>query len=114
VLRRLNCVLARTKEKVLARQAQLRGRGLQNLDQQLRRTAGFDFYNTSRYDRQTVDAERRKAELGIEGRNYVAVNSWVRRTNAKRELLGAIEREAAARGVPPRFSAAIRRSSSPS
>jgi type I restriction enzyme M protein len=47
VLRRLDCVLARTKEKVLARQAQLRGRGLQNLDQQLRRTAGFDFYNTS-------------------------------------------------------------------
>jgi hypothetical protein len=57
---------------------------------------------------------RRKAELGIEGRNYVAVNSGVRRTNAKRELLGAIEREAIARGVPPRFSAATRRPSFPS
>ena len=56
---------------------------------------------------------RRKAELGIEGRNYVAVNSGACRTSAKRELLGAIEREAIARGVPPRFSAAMRRPSSP-
>ena len=50
VLRRLDCVLARTKQKVLARQAQLRDRGLENLDRQLRITAGFAFYNTSLYD----------------------------------------------------------------
>jgi type I restriction enzyme M protein len=50
VLRRLDCVLADTKEKVLARQAELRDRGLENLDRQLSQVAGFAFYNTSRYD----------------------------------------------------------------
>jgi hypothetical protein len=50
VLRRLDCVLAPTKEKVLARQADLRGKKLENLDPQLRRVSGFAFYNTSRYD----------------------------------------------------------------
>ena len=42
VLRRLDCVLAKKKEKVLARRAELRGKGLENLGQQLRRAAGFD------------------------------------------------------------------------
>ena len=50
VLRRLDCVLAATKEKVLKRRAELRGKGLQDLDAQLRRVSGFAFYNTSRYD----------------------------------------------------------------
>ena len=50
VLRRLDCVLADTKERVLARQAELQGRGLQDLQAQLRRATGFAFYNTSRYD----------------------------------------------------------------
>src|SRR5690348_3010040 len=50
VLRRLDCVLTDNKERVLARQAQLQGQGLQNLEQQLRRVSGFAFYNTSRYD----------------------------------------------------------------
>src|SRR5947199_1799161 len=50
VLRRLDCVLAGTKEKVLKKQAELRVRKLENLDPQLRRVAGFAFYNTSRYD----------------------------------------------------------------
>src|ERR1700737_8546 len=49
VLRRLDCVLAQTKEKVLAMQAELRDRGLEKLDDQLRQTAEFAFYNTSRY-----------------------------------------------------------------
>ena len=49
VLRRLDCVLAPTKEKVLAVQAQYRGR-IENLEPQLRRASGFAFYNTSRYD----------------------------------------------------------------
>ena len=43
VLRRLDCVLAETKEQVLARQAELRERGLETLDDQLRQTAGFAF-----------------------------------------------------------------------
>jgi type I restriction enzyme M protein len=50
VLRRLDCVLADTKERLLTRQAELHGRGLQDLQAQLRRAAGFAFYNTSRYD----------------------------------------------------------------
>ena len=50
VLRRLDCVLADTKERVLTRQAELQGRGLQDLQAQLRRASGFAFYNTSRYD----------------------------------------------------------------
>jgi len=50
VLRRLDCVLAGTKEKVLAKQAELRGKKLENLDPQLRKVSGYAFYNTSRYD----------------------------------------------------------------
>jgi type I restriction enzyme M protein len=50
VLRRLDCVLEPTKNKVLARQAELRGRKLENLDASLRAVSGFAFYNTSRYD----------------------------------------------------------------
>ncbi len=50
VLRRLDCVLADTKDRVLKRQAELKGKGLEDLDAQLRRASGFAFYNTSRYD----------------------------------------------------------------
>ena len=41
VLRRLDCVLAATKEKVLAKQAVLRGRGLQDMDAQLRMASRY-------------------------------------------------------------------------
>src|SRR5471030_1652827 len=40
VLRRLDCVLAPTKEKVLRRQAELRVKGLRDLDAQLRKVSG--------------------------------------------------------------------------
>jgi type I restriction enzyme M protein len=70
VLRRLDCVLAPTKEKVLKRQGELRGKGLQDLDAQLRRVSGFAFYNTSRYDfdKLIADAPHLAANL----RNYIA------------------------------------------
>src|SRR5213594_4308629 len=70
VLRRLDCVLARTKEKVLAKQAELRGKKLENLDPQLRKVSGFAFYNTSRYDfdKLLADAPHLAANL----RNYIA------------------------------------------
>jgi len=70
VLRRLDCVLARTKEKVLGKQAELRGRKLENLDPQLRKASGFAFYNTSRYDFDKLlgDAPHLAANL----RNYIA------------------------------------------
>ena len=50
VLRRLDCVLAPTKERVLSTQAKLKERKLENPDRQLEKVAGFAFYNTSRYD----------------------------------------------------------------
>jgi type I restriction enzyme M protein len=70
VLRRLDCVLAPTKERVLARQAALRDRGLENLDQQLRLNAGFAFYNTSRYDLDKLLADA--PHLAANFRNYIA------------------------------------------
>ena len=70
VLRRLDCVLAPTKEDVLQRQGELRGRGLENLRRQLCDASGFEFYNTSRYDfdRLLADAPNIAANL----RNYIA------------------------------------------
>src|SRR6266550_475469 len=70
VLRRLDCVLAPTKEKVLAKQGELKGKKLENLDPQLRRASGFAFYNTSRYDfdRLLADAPHIAHNL----RNYIA------------------------------------------
>jgi hypothetical protein len=50
VLRRLDCVLADKKEKVLKRKSELKTKGLGDLDSQLRRTSGYAFYNTSLYD----------------------------------------------------------------
>ena len=44
VLRRLDCVLAPTKEDVLQRQAELSGRGLEDLHNQLCRSSGFAPY----------------------------------------------------------------------
>lgn len=51
---------------------------------------------------------KRKAELGLTGRDYVPVNSGKRRTESKRALLDAIDREARARGVEPPFKANVR------
>ena len=70
VLRRLDCVLAGTKERVLAKQAELRGKKLENLDPQLRRIAGFAFYNTSRYDFEKLLADA--PHLAANLRNYIA------------------------------------------
>ena len=70
VLRRLDCVLAPTKDDVLARNAQLRERGLEDRRRQLERASGFAFYNTSHYDfdRLLADAPQVAANL----RNYIA------------------------------------------
>ncbi|HVS11091.1 MAG TPA: class I SAM-dependent DNA methyltransferase, partial [Planctomycetota bacterium] len=70
VLRRLDCVLAGTKEKVLGKQAELRGKNLENLDPQLRKIAGFAFYNTSRYDFEKLLADA--PHLAANLRNYIA------------------------------------------
>lgn len=70
VLRRLDCVLAPTKGKVLGKQAELRGKKLENLDPQLRKIAGFAFYNTSRYDFEKLLADA--PHLAANLRNYIA------------------------------------------
>jgi type I restriction enzyme M protein len=70
VLRRLDCVLADTKDKVLARQAALKDKRLENLDPQLRKVAGFAFYNTSRYDFEKLLADA--PHLAANLRNYIA------------------------------------------
>jgi type I restriction enzyme M protein len=55
VLRRLDCVLAPTKERVLTVHNRFRGDlSPDALDQQLRRAAEFVFYNTSHYDFQRL------------------------------------------------------------
>jgi type I restriction enzyme M protein len=48
VLRRLDCVLEPTKDKVLAKYQTLKGK-LENLSPQLCRASGFAFYNVSKY-----------------------------------------------------------------
>lgn len=68
VLRRIDCVLAPTKDKVLVANAKFKGK-LENLENQLRKASGFAFYNTSRYDfeRLLADAPGLAANL----RNYI-------------------------------------------
>jgi type I restriction enzyme M protein len=69
VLRRLDCVLAPTKQRVLETNAKLRGK-LENLDPQLRKASGFAFYNTSRYDFEKLLADA--PNLAANLRNYIA------------------------------------------
>ena len=70
VLRRLDCVLAPTKEMVLARNAELRDLGLEDRRRQLERASGFAFYNTSRYDFDRLLADAPEAAANL--RNYIA------------------------------------------
>ena len=70
VLRRLDCVLAPTKGKVLARNAQLRGSGLEDRRQLLERESGFAFYNTSHYDFDKLLADAPQVAANL--RNYIA------------------------------------------
>ena len=69
VLRRLDCVLAPAKPKVLAVQARFKGK-LDNLDPQLRRASGYAFYNTSRYDFEKLLADAPQIAQNL--RNYIA------------------------------------------
>ncbi len=68
VLRRLDCVLAPTKARVLETNARLRDK-LENLDPQLRRASGFAFYNTSLYDFERLLAD--SPNLATNLRNYI-------------------------------------------
>ncbi|MCS6969509.1 MAG: type I restriction-modification system subunit M [Planctomycetes bacterium] len=70
VLRRLDCVLAPTKSAVLARCAELKTRGLQDPDAQLRRVSGFAFYNTSPFDFERLLADPQNLAANL--RHYIA------------------------------------------
>ena len=70
VLRRLDCVLAPTREDVIQRQDELKGRGLEDLHRQLCRASGFAFYNTSRYDFERLLADAPNVAPNL--RNYIA------------------------------------------
>ncbi len=69
VLRRLDCVLAPTKARVLAVQARYKDK-IENLDPQLRRASGFAFYNTSRFDFEKLLADAPHIAQNL--RNYIA------------------------------------------
>ncbi len=69
VLRRLDCVLAPTKEKVLTTLAKYKGKGLENVEPLLRRSSGFAFYNTSRYDFEKLLADAPNVAANL--RNYI-------------------------------------------
>jgi type I restriction enzyme M protein len=69
VLRRLDCVLAPNKAKVLETQAKLKGK-LDDLGGQLRKASGFAFYNTSRYDFEKLLADAPHVAANL--RNYIA------------------------------------------
>lgn len=69
VLRRIDCVLAPTKEKVLEENAKLKAKKLENPAPRLCKVSGYAFYNTSRYDfdKLLADAPNLAANL----RNYI-------------------------------------------
>jgi type I restriction enzyme M protein len=69
VLRRIDCVLAPTKDEVFRRNNKFKGK-LENLDPQLRDASGYAFYNTSRYDFEKLLADA--PNLASNLRNYIA------------------------------------------
>ena len=69
VLRRLDCVLAPTKDKVLQTQARFKGK-LEDLSGQLKKASGLAFYNTSHYDFEKLLADA--PHLAANLRNYIA------------------------------------------
>ena len=69
VLRRLDCVLKPTKEAVLKRREKLAKMGLEpeQMDGQLRKASGYAFYNTSKYDFESLLDDSQNI-----GRNLIA------------------------------------------
>ncbi len=65
VLRRLDCVLAPTKDKVLAKAATMKGSKVENIEPILNRTAGQAFHNTSPLDFQKLKGEPDKIAANL-------------------------------------------------
>lgn len=70
VLRRIDCVLERTRPAVRAKNKELADRGLQNREMALRKESGFAFYNTSLYDFTSLAGDN--THLAANLRNYIA------------------------------------------
>lgn len=69
VLRRFDCVLASTKEQVLAKYEVLKKGSLQNIDPILNKVSGQEFNNTSKYDFEKLLAEPDNIANNL--RNYI-------------------------------------------
>jgi type I restriction enzyme M protein len=69
VLRRLDCVLEKSKEEVLKKFDQLKSTSIENLDPILNKTAGYNFHNRSQFsfDKLVADPNNIAANL----RNYI-------------------------------------------
>ncbi len=65
VLRRLDCVLAPTKDKVLAKAATMKGSKVANIEPILNRAAGQAFHNTSRLDFEKLKGEPDKIAANL-------------------------------------------------
>lgn len=57
VLRRLDCVLEPTKDKVLSKYESLKGGPVKDVELILNRAAGYDFHNTSKFTFQTLKGD---------------------------------------------------------
>ena len=69
VLRRFDCVLAATKEEVLAKYEELKKIGLQNMDPILNKISGQNFNNTSKFDFEKLLADPDNIAANL--RNYI-------------------------------------------
>lgn len=69
VLRRLDCVLAPTKSKVLDKLPKVKGTNVQNIDPILNKVAGHNFHNRSKYDFDKLIADPNNVASNL--RNYI-------------------------------------------
>lgn len=69
VLRRLDCVLAPTKTKVLDKLPKVKGTNVQNIDPILNKVAGHNFHNRSKYDFDKLIADPNNIASNL--RNYI-------------------------------------------
>lgn len=69
VLRRLDCVLEPTKEKVLAKFEQAKAMNIDNLDPILNKAAGYNFHNRSKFDFNKLIADPNNLAANL--RNYI-------------------------------------------
>ncbi|MEK7474748.1 MAG: class I SAM-dependent DNA methyltransferase [Candidatus Coatesbacteria bacterium] len=70
VLRRIDCVLAPTREEVRKAHARFKATDLRNADPQLRKASGFAFYNTSKYDFESLAGDHANIVRNL--RAYIA------------------------------------------